>query len=96
MICFMLIGTMLNLRFRRLLGWLADISYPLYIVHEVNGYVIMRLSMRAGMPAWLALMLAAGFAFAAAWLLHVAIEVPSHRMGRRALNSHRFAAGAAT
>src|SRR4029079_12431822 len=37
------------------LSWLADASYPLYVVHAIPGYAVMRLALEAGLPPWLPL-----------------------------------------
>ena len=62
--------------------WVADISYPLYVIHAPAGYALLRVLTGAGVAAPLALLAACLFAFAAATLLHVAVERPSHRAGR--------------
>jgi peptidoglycan/LPS O-acetylase OafA/YrhL len=66
-----------------LLAWLADVSYPLYVVHGVAGYVVMRLAIDAGASPPLVMALTTVIAFATAWILHKLIEVPTHAMGKR-------------
>ncbi len=62
-------------------GWLADISYPLYAVHGVLGYVVMSLLLRVGGISneviWVA---GIGSALLAAWAVHVFVEKPTHRL----------------
>ncbi len=67
----------------RLLKFAADISYPLYIVHGVNGYILMRALAGIGVPPSLCILLAAATAISVAYLLHVVVELPTHRLGRR-------------
>ncbi len=67
----------------RLLHFAAEISYPLYVVHGVNGYILMRALAGSGMPPGLCILLAAATAISVAYLLHVVIELPTHRLGRR-------------
>lgn len=71
-------------RGRGSLAWVADVSYPLYVVHGVAGYVLMAALLRAGVPADLTF--AAGLAapLALAWLLHRFVERPTHEWARRA------------
>lgn len=63
--------------------FLADISYPLYVIHGVAGYVALRLLLDQGCKAWLALTLVTSGVLLAAWLLHRLIEKPSQTLGRR-------------
>jgi len=62
---------------------LASISFPLYLVHSLVGYSVLKLAMLAwgwGYPAALALAILAVVLLAAG--LHVAVEVPTMRMGQ--------------
>ncbi|MBP0446674.1 acyltransferase [Roseomonas sp. SSH11] len=63
--------------------WLARISYPLYVVHGVAGYAVIRLMLEAGAPPLAAILLAALLAFGCAILLHRLVEVPTQRAGHR-------------
>jgi peptidoglycan/LPS O-acetylase OafA/YrhL len=67
----------------RLLNLAAEISYPLYVVHGVNGYILMRALTGIGVPPSLSILLAAATAISVAYLLHVVVELPTHRLGRR-------------
>jgi peptidoglycan/LPS O-acetylase OafA/YrhL len=67
---------------RRLFFGLADISYPLYVVHGVLGYSILAHAIKAGVgPGW-ALLLALAASFSLAIILHVLVERPSRELGR--------------
>jgi peptidoglycan/LPS O-acetylase OafA/YrhL len=70
----------------RVVGFFADISYPLYVVHGVAGYVALRVLLDLGMKAWLSILLVAVGAFGLAWLVHIWIEAPTQRLGRRLAN----------
>ncbi len=61
---------------------LADISYPLYVVHGILGYSIIAASLQAGFGAGLALILAVSAVAALSVTLHVAVERPSQAMGK--------------
>ena len=62
--------------------FLASISYPLYVVHGVFGYVLLRILMDAGIPTLPTLALASVLVFSLAWALHHFIEEPGRLLGR--------------
>jgi len=63
--------------------WLADISYPLYLLHAVTGYVLMNSLALAGVSPVLAMIAATLSVILFATLLHNGVERPSHALGRR-------------
>jgi peptidoglycan/LPS O-acetylase OafA/YrhL len=67
----------------RLLRFLADISYPLYVVHAIAGFVLLRILLDRGTPAAAAIAAVLLGALALAWLIHRFVEAPTHRLGRR-------------
>lgn len=67
----------------RVTDFFASISYPLYAVHAVTGWAVLRVLIDRNVPAWFALMVATGLAIAIAWLLHIVVEAPFHQLGRR-------------
>lgn len=67
---------------RRPLAALADVSYPLYVVHPVLGYASISVLVRHGVPALPAVLATTVVVLVAAWSLHEAVEVPTHRIGR--------------
>jgi len=69
-------------RASRIGDFFADISYPLYAIHGVAGYVALRLLIEMDVPAWLSLVVVTCTAIAFARVIHVLIEVPSHNLGR--------------
>jgi len=80
---------------RPLTDFFADISYPLYVVHAVLGYAVLRLAAGAGVPAWLAIVIAFVSSIAVATAIHFAVEVPSHQVGRRLARRYRGEGGRA-
>jgi peptidoglycan/LPS O-acetylase OafA/YrhL len=70
-------------RVPRALSWLADISYPLYVVHGVAGYVLMRFAVDAGFGILGSIAVGASFAFFTAWVMHRHVEVPTQLVGKR-------------
>lgn len=62
---------------------MADLSYPLYVVHPVLGYALLSILVARGVWAPAAVLVAVATALVAAWLLHRLVEVPTHRLGQR-------------
>jgi peptidoglycan/LPS O-acetylase OafA/YrhL len=75
----------LRTRFRplRVLDFLADVSYPLYAVHALTGYVSLKILMDRGLPFGPAVSLVLVAALALAWLIHVGIETRSSDYGKK-------------
>lgn len=72
-----------RVRNNRILDFLADISFPLYLVHSMIGYVTMPILIDRGMPYSLAWVVCAGLAVLVACLVHVYVELPANAFGRR-------------
>jgi peptidoglycan/LPS O-acetylase OafA/YrhL len=66
----------------RIFDFFADISYPLYAVHGIAGYVALRVLMDRGMPPSLALPIVTASALLVAYIVHLLIERPSQDFGR--------------
>ena len=67
----------------RVLSFLADISYPLYVVHGVAGYALMAHLLSHGVNPYLVLVMVTAAAIGMAWVLHVLVEIPAQRLGHR-------------
>jgi hypothetical protein len=65
------------------IGFWARISYPLYVVHARIGYSLMVLLLSFGMPAWSVIVVAFAATVLLATAVHILVEKPSHRLGRR-------------
>jgi peptidoglycan/LPS O-acetylase OafA/YrhL len=63
--------------------FLADVSYPLYVIHPLVGYVAMRLLMAGGLPYPPAFVAALTLVFIIATAIHVYVEAPSIALGKR-------------
>jgi peptidoglycan/LPS O-acetylase OafA/YrhL len=66
-----------------MLLWLGAISYPLYLIHQYVGYVLIDQLAGAGLSLLLATGVATVAVTALAHLLHICIEDPSQRLLRR-------------
>jgi len=67
----------------RVVDFLADISYPIYVVHGVAGYVALRIMLDKGLKAWVSLLLVTTGSLFLSWLLHLLVECPSQSYGKR-------------
>jgi peptidoglycan/LPS O-acetylase OafA/YrhL len=72
-------------RFRenRILDFLADISFPLYLVHSMIGYVTMPILIDRGLPYGMAWPTSVGLAVLVAWLVHRHVELPVNAFGKK-------------
>lgn len=66
----------------KLTGFLADISYPLYVVHSIAGYVLLRAMLDQGLSGFTATTIAILASIACAWLIHIAVENPARDLGK--------------
>lgn len=73
-----LAGALRFLAVRPLL-WFGTISYPLYLVHENIGFVILLKAQTEGLDHWSALVLALGVIVSLAAALHYGVELPASR-----------------
>lgn len=69
-------------RANRVFDFLAAISYPLYVMHAVTGYVALRIMLDMGLAPWICLPIVTAASFLLAWLLHRLVEKPSQHYGR--------------
>ena len=67
------------------LDWLANVSYPLYVVHGVAGYVLLTVLTHAGVPAYAAIGLTMALALLVAHALHHLVEKPGVALGKALL-----------
>jgi peptidoglycan/LPS O-acetylase OafA/YrhL len=71
-----------RIRLTPALKFLADISYPLYIVHPLVGYTLMRMMIAWNIPYPAALACALATVVLFAWLIHVFVEAPAMALGK--------------
>ncbi len=67
----------------RYLQFFAAISYPLYVVHAIFGYVALRILCDVGFPPHLAMLTVFLSAIGLALLIHWYVEAPTQRLGKR-------------
>jgi peptidoglycan/LPS O-acetylase OafA/YrhL len=67
---------------RGILPFLGDISYPLYLVHQVAGYVVIQFLLRRGTPLGITVITTGCIAVVVAWCISVTIERPARRFLR--------------
>ena len=63
--------------------FMARISYPLYVIHGVAGYVALRVMLDMQIKAWLALLTVTAVCIFMSWIVHVLVEAPSQDIGKR-------------
>ncbi|WPC06781.1 acyltransferase [Pseudomonas benzenivorans] len=71
-----------HVRCNSLFGFLARISYPVYVIHPLCGYVFLRLALAQGWSYYAALLLALPMTLFASYVLHLLVEQPSISLGR--------------
>ncbi len=67
----------------RILRFFSDISYPIYIIHGVAGYILLHAMMRAHWNSDVATLTVIAIMIGLAWLVHRFVEAPTHRIGQR-------------
>ena len=81
--CYVLRGRFTS---NRVFDFLADISFPLYLVHSTIGYVTMPILIDQGMSYTFAWLMCLGLAVLVASLVHVYVELPANAFGRNVSN----------
>jgi peptidoglycan/LPS O-acetylase OafA/YrhL len=72
-----------RLPYSRLIDGLSNISYPLYLLHGVNGYVVIRAVHAVTGNYHLGLLAALSVTVIAATAVHFLVETPTNNLGRR-------------
>jgi len=70
----------------RIAQFFADISYPLYLVHIPLAWLLLFWMTKHGMNGLYAMILTCITCIAAAYILHILVEVPTHRYGKSFAN----------
>lgn len=67
--------------------FLANISYPLYACHGAFGIVGIRIMIDQGIGPILALIIQTAITLLLSWVIHKAVENPTHILGKRIAKS---------
>ena len=84
-----MLGDILRFLCVRPLLWLGSISYPLYLVHENIGFVILLKAQALHINHWIGLGAALTVVTVLAWALHVHVELPAGRWITRKWREYR-------
>ncbi|MFZ6770615.1 acyltransferase family protein [Undibacterium sp. Di26W] len=68
------------------INWLADISFPLYLLHSLAGYVMIKIGMSYGFSFYVAVLLAALVVGLFAYAIHRLVEIPTNAFGKTLSN----------
>ncbi len=66
----------------KIINFIADISYPLFIVHGINSYMIMMSLGHVGVNPYLSMLIAIGLSISVSYCLYRWIDIPFHRYGK--------------
>lgn len=61
----------------------ANISYPLYVVHQIFGYALLVYLLKAGYSSWSALIIVISGVIFLAYLIHLFIEKPAFKFAKK-------------
>ncbi|MBY0572436.1 MAG: acyltransferase [Undibacterium sp.] len=67
----------------RVLDFLADLSFPLYLMHALTGYVLITVLLHLGLYYPLVILLASSVVGVLTYGMHRFVELPSNRFGKR-------------
>ena len=71
-----------KIKFNKLLNFFGNISYPLYVIHGLNGYLIMSFLYHFGVNQIFCTFIAMCLSVLFAYLLHILIEIPTNIFGK--------------
>lgn len=77
----------------RAVDWFASVSYPVYALHTLVGYTVIRFLTAVGIGYYLAVVIAVAVVLVLAYGVHRAVEVPTQESGRRLMRRQTGAAG---
>lgn len=72
-----------KLKYNKILNFLGNISYPLYIVHGVNGYILLTILDGFKINPYICIIITISLSMLLAYLLHIFIEIPSSKLGKK-------------
>jgi peptidoglycan/LPS O-acetylase OafA/YrhL len=69
-------------KYNKLLGFIANISYPFYIIHSISGYIIMVILLDNGVSSLYIIPITLIILILVAYIIHKYIEMPSQKFGK--------------
>lgn len=72
-----------SFKYNAILNFLANISYPLYVVHGVNGYILMTVLDKINFNPYICIIITVSLSILIAWIMHIFIEKPMNNFGRK-------------
>lgn len=66
----------------RITSFFAKISYPMYVVHALFGYVTMWYMINYGITSYIALLIQVLITISISYLMHLYVEIPSQKYGK--------------
>lgn len=73
----------------RVTDFLANISYPLYVIHGVAGYTLLAVLKETGLRSSLSLVLVTATALGLSYIVHILIERPSTNWSKKGSETSR-------
>lgn len=71
-----------SFKYNKVLNFFGDISYPLYIVHGLNGYMLLSVLDKQGVNPYLSSLITIVVSILLASIIHILIENPSNQFGK--------------
>lgn len=79
-----------SIKYSKILNFLSNISYPLYLIHGINGYIMMNVLYRYLNNAYIVLLVTFSATIIMAYLLHLLVEKPSNNLGKWIISKCKF------
>lgn len=74
----------------KFVDFFANISYPLYVIHGVAGYVALRILLDLGIKAWISIVIVFSSVVLLSWIIHIFVEKPTQVIGKRLSKSLEY------
>ena len=71
-----------SFKYNKWLNFLGDISYPLYVIHGLNGYMLLTILDGSSVNPYLSLAFTALVVIGISYILHRLVEDPSNQLGK--------------
>ncbi len=72
-----------KLPYSKVLDFLATLSYPIYIIHGVIGYILLTVLVTHNVNFYIALVIVFFIIVSLAYLLHKTVEMPANKLGKQ-------------